>query len=285
MNIQSKSFIIYSSTPFFQYGEREFLAEHWAHRERLGYTVGVTRLPRTYPARTSRSRATPRRLRHERRSIEFDNQAPFRMVVVADTHSLPHPKAKEHISAFAPNVLLHAGDIGDLSVLDELAKHAPLHVVRGNIDAHASDLPDALTLNFTNENNTLLTLLMLHIAVAGPRLRGDAISLAVEESASMIVCGHSHVPFISQERGFVVFNPGSVGPRRFPLPILFGLIEIVDGKMAMHHIDCETGQRWSPPLPMGIIAFPNGNAAAGRPRRGFAEGAPCSQGRLLAAMA
>jgi hypothetical protein len=45
----------------------------------------------------------------------------FRLAVVADTHSVMHPRALEHLAALRPEAILHAGDIGELRVLDELA--------------------------------------------------------------------------------------------------------------------------------------------------------------------
>ena len=42
----------------------------------------------------------------------------------------------------------------------------------------------------------------------------------------MVVCGHSHVPFIGRDRDLTVFNPGSIGPRRFHLPIVFGTMNV-----------------------------------------------------------
>jgi hypothetical protein len=45
-----------------------------------------------------------------------------------------------------------------------------------------------------------------------------------------------------------VFNPGSVGPRRFHLPIVFGTIAIAaSGAITLAHVDCETGAAWLPP--------------------------------------
>jgi predicted phosphodiesterase len=89
--------------------------------------------------------------------------------------------------------------------------------------------------------------LLVHIGVAGPRLRADAAKLARAARATLVVCGHSHVPFVGIDRELTVFNPGSVGPRRFALPIVFGTIELVDGRVKLAHVDCETGQRWEPP--------------------------------------
>jgi hypothetical protein len=55
------------------------------------------------------------------------------------------------------------------------------------------------------------------------------------------------VPFIGRDRGLSVFNPGSIGPRRFQLPIVLGAIDITDTSASLRHIDCETGKPWTPP--------------------------------------
>jgi len=187
--------------------------------------------------------AAPLRRKHE--TLPLTDGA-LRLVVVADTHSEPHPRAAELIAEARPHRILHAGDIGDLSVIDELAKIAPTSVVRGNIDAHASELPDLLTLDLADGDATLLTLLLMHIAVNGPKLRADAARHARAEGARLVICGHSHVPFIGRDRDLSVFNPGSIGPRRFHLPIVFGVLELARGRMSMKHIDCETGKQWLP---------------------------------------
>ena len=168
------------------------------------------------------------KLRHDRTVIPLPARGAMTIVVVADTHSEPHPKAAKHIAALQPDLILHAGDIGDLTILDGLAKLAPLIAVRGNIDdpSRASGLPDVVTLSITDGEHTMTTLLLTHIAVAGPRIRADAGRLARAERASMVVCGHSHVPFLGRDRGLVAFNAGSVGPRRFRLPIVFGVIDV-----------------------------------------------------------
>lgn len=189
---------------------------------------------------------TPPVARHARAAIDFGSRASLRIAVVADTHSRPHPATDERLRALAPDAIVHAGDIGDLAVLDQLARHAPVFAVRGNIDERVVDLPDHLTLEVTAGTTVLATLWVTHIAVAGPRVRADAARLAREARASVLVCGHSHVPFLTRDKGLVVFNPGSIGPRRFTLPIVFGVIEIDRARVAIHHVDCETGARWVP---------------------------------------
>jgi putative phosphoesterase len=167
---------------------------------------------------------------------------PARIAVVADTHSQPHPRTRELLTRYAPDAILHAGDIGELSVLDDLATIAPVYAIRGNIDTRAADLPDVLVIDIGG-----LRVLVIHIGVAGPRLRPDAAKLARSERARLVVCGHSHVPFVGSDRELTVFNPGSVGPRRFALPIVFGTVELVGGRVRFAHVDCETGQPWLPP--------------------------------------
>lgn len=182
----------------------------------------------------------------ERIELRVRNDEPSIIAVVADTHSLPHPRAAENIAATKPVSILHAGDIGELSVLQDLGAIAPVHAVRGNIDTHAGDLPDALTLDVKDDRGTLFTILMMHIAVFGPRIRADAARLARAQSAALLVCGHSHVPFIGSERGLTVFNPGSIGPRRFQLPIVFGTVSVSRAGVKLRHVNCETGETWEP---------------------------------------
>ena len=179
-------------------------------------------------------------------ALPLEMQRGIRLVVVADTHSRPHPAAADRIRSLAPAAILHAGDIGDLQVLEELKPIAPVIAVRGNIDERAADLPDSITLDLRAGGESALKLLLMHIAIHGPKIRADAAHLAATHGARLIVCGHSHVPFIGRDRDLTVFNPGSIGPRRFHLPIVFGVMDISLERISMKHVDCETGKDWMP---------------------------------------
>lgn len=172
------------------------------------------------------------------------NDGAITIAVIADTHSEPHPRAPELVAAEQPDVILHAGDIGALSVIDQFRSIAPTIAVRGNIDENV--LPDAITLDLMDGDESLFTILLCHIAVNGPKLRADAARLAKAEEAQLVVCGHSHVPFIGRDKNLAIFNPGSIGPRRFHLPIVFGVMKLAAGKLVMKHVDCETGATWFP---------------------------------------
>jgi putative phosphoesterase len=191
-----------------------------------------------------------RRLARRAQRLTLRPDGTLRLAVVADTHSQPHPRAAEHLAAGAPDAILHAGDIGDLEVLDQLSAIAPVLAIRGNIDVHAPNLPDVLTLDLVRsaeDPQPLLRILLVHIGVHGPKLRAEVATMARAQGAQAVVCGHSHVPFLGRDRGLTVFNPGSIGPRRFHLPIVFGTIDVTLTGLRLAHVDCETGAPWTPP--------------------------------------
>lgn len=189
---------------------------------------------------------TPRPLVHSARELRLPTGRPLKLAVVSDTHSRPHRAAADLLAAERPDALLHAGDIGDLDVLDHLAELAPVIAVRGNIDAQRQGLADVVDLSLRDEAGLVLTLVLTHIAVRGPRLTKAGLALAQRVDAPLVVCGHSHVPLLAKRDGVAVFNPGSIGPRRFGLPITFGVIEVGAG-VTFRHVDCETGLPWRPP--------------------------------------
>ena len=182
------------------------------------------------------------KLVHRSITLPIERGESVTLAAVADTHSQPHAQTAKRLAELAPAAILHGGDIGDLAVLEELAAIAPVHAVRGNIDTRAHDLPDVLTIEAGG-----LRILMTHIAVYGPRLRTEVARMAKAANASLVVCGHSHVPFIGIDHGITVFNPGSIGPRRFHLPIVLGRIDISPAGGRLAHVNCETGERWLPP--------------------------------------
>ena len=193
-----------------------------------------------------------RRWRQAEAVLPLDANGCIRLAIIADTHSRPHPDAAEHIARLEPAAILHAGDIGDLAVLDRFSKIAQVIAVRGNIDERAPGVPsppDSVLIDLRRGAQSAFKLLLMHIAVHGPKLRVEAVRLAKAREAALVVCGHSHVPFAGRYAGLTVFNPGSIGPRRMHLPIVFGVLEISAGKLSLRHIDCETGQAWSPQLP------------------------------------
>lgn len=137
-----------------------------------------------------------------------------RVGVISDTHGLLRPEAKAFLRG--SDFIVHAGDIGDASVLTELAAIAPVTAVRGNNDQ--GKWAEAVA-EFEVLQVGELLLYVLH----------DLSELDLDPVAAgfrIVVSGHSHRPSI-EERGRVLYlNPGSAGPRRFKLPIAIAELEI-----------------------------------------------------------
>jgi len=66
----------------------------------------------------------------------------LRVGLISDTHGLLRPEATAFLAG--SDHIVHAGDVGDPSILDALAAIAPLTAIRGNVDMDvwASQLPD-----------------------------------------------------------------------------------------------------------------------------------------------
>lgn len=183
---------------------------------------------------------------HTSHVLSVPSERALRIVVVSDTHSRPHANACRVVSDLSPDVILHGGDIGDLDVLAPFRALAPVYAVRGNIDEHAPEVPDFIELDVVAGEKRVLKVLLVHRAVYGPKLLPDAAALARRTSASLVICGHSHVPFIGRDQGISLFNPGSIGPKRFDLPITLGLVCASATSTTLQHVSCETGEAWLP---------------------------------------
>ncbi|HEY4393168.1 MAG TPA: metallophosphoesterase family protein [Polyangia bacterium] len=139
-----------------------------------------------------------------------------RVGVISDTHGLLRPEAVAFLRG--SDLLIHAGDIGDAAVLENLAAIAPLTAVRGNNDKGRWAAPISETEVLRVEE---VLIYVLH----------DLAQLDLDPAAAgfhVVVSGHSHRPSVEEKGGVVYLNPGSAGPRRFTLPIAAADL-VVDG--------------------------------------------------------
>jgi uncharacterized protein len=148
--------------------------------------------------------------------------------IVSDTHGLLRPQVLDRL--FGVERILHAGDVGDPEILDRLSEVAPVSAVRGNVDrgGWANRLPVTESIEFGPH-----LLYLIHIL--------DEIDLVPEAAQiHMVIYGHTHTPRIEEKRGVTYFNPGSLGPRRFSLPISMGLLHRhADGSLHPELIELE----------------------------------------------
>jgi putative phosphoesterase len=121
--------------------------------------------------------------------------------------------------------IMHAGDVCDPALLDELKSFAPVTVVVGNSDAH--DVRDWGATDETTLELGGVPIAMLHDSglTRGRRERMRARFPDVR----VVVFGHSHMPVNEDVDGLLLFNPGSpTWPRRAPFPSM-GILWIENG--------------------------------------------------------
>jgi putative phosphoesterase len=147
----------------------------------------------------------------------------MRLGIIADTHGLLRP---EVFRAFdGVDHILHAGDVGPPSLLDELRVIAPVTAVYGNTDGFdlRGALPEVATVELDG-----FTIVVTHGDQFGsptPEKLHDAFP-----QAEVIVFGHTHRPLLTLVDVVVtVMNPGGAGPRRFGLPPSVGIMELEPG--------------------------------------------------------
>ena len=137
--------------------------------------------------------------------------------VISDTHGLLRPEALAALRGVEH--ILHAGDVGDIAILDALREIAPVTAIRGNVDVSGAcaELPATDVVGLGDRLFYLVH--SVHDLDINPVAAGVA----------MVVSGHSHKASVKVRDGVVFFNPGSAGPRRFSLPVTVGFVTVEDG--------------------------------------------------------
>ncbi len=157
------------------------------------------------------------------------------MVVLADTHaprrwkSCPPAVAAQLRDA---DVILHAGDVCTVGVLDELAEYAPVHVVLGNNDGpDVADwgAPERLELELDG-----LRVAMVHDS--GQKQGRLRRMRRWFPEADLVVFGHSHIPLDESDGELRIFNPGSPTDRRRQPHGTVGLLDVRDGRLVRAEI-------------------------------------------------
>lgn len=129
------------------------------------------------------------------------------VAVISDTHGLLRDSVRTALRGV--ELIIHAGDIGSRSLIGELESIAPVVAVCGNVD---SDFPGLSSTETISVNDHLIYI--LHDLAT--------LDLVPEKAGiSMVISGHSHKARIDRKSGVFYINPGSIGPRRFRLPITY----------------------------------------------------------------
>jgi putative phosphoesterase len=156
--------------------------------------------------------------------------AHVRIGVIADTHGLFDPAILRHFAGV--DHILHAGDIGDPSVIVKLEKLAPVTAVSGNVDGYErSAFPPETVLELGGKR-----IAIRHIVYEGGKLTGEGRTFLDRERPDVCIFGHTHQPKVESLGATLLFNPGSAGPKRFKLPRGLGILTIANGTITPTHI-------------------------------------------------
>lgn len=134
--------------------------------------------------------------------------------VISDTHGLLRDEALGRLQGC--ELILHAGDVGNPAVLEELGQIARVVAVRGNMDkgrwAHKLEEIGYVSV----EGRQICVIHDIDRLDLDPAVAGIQV----------VIHGHSHKPAVEWEDGVLYLNPGSAGPKRTDLPISMALLYI-----------------------------------------------------------
>jgi putative phosphoesterase len=139
--------------------------------------------------------------------------------LVSDTHGLVRSALFDALAGVSQ--ILHAGDVGGRSVLDELRAIAPVRAVYGNVDHPGPPLEAQIRVEAGG-----LTIDVTHGHELGSPSPGRLLEIY---SADVVVFGHTHRALVHRNGGRLVVNPGAAGPRRFDVKPSVALLTITAG--------------------------------------------------------
>lgn len=145
--------------------------------------------------------------------------------VISDTHGLMREEVLNVL--LGCDLIIHAGDIGSIAIIETLNSIGPVRAVRGNIDKDEWCYSFPTTDGIEIDNKFLYVLHNLEELNIDPKAAGFNI----------VISGHSHKPLKSEKDDIIYLNPGSVGPRRFNLPISMAIIELENENIDIHYIN------------------------------------------------
>jgi putative phosphoesterase len=136
-------------------------------------------------------------------SVYFQNKEHVIVGVISDTHGILVPAAVKALHGV--DLIIHAGDIGNTGVMDELKSMAPVVAVRGNMDM-SEDLRELPETEAIQVGDAMLYIIhdINKLDIAPSKADFDAV-----------IFGHLHYPSVAKHNGVLFLNPGSAAqPRR-----------------------------------------------------------------------
>jgi putative phosphoesterase len=135
-----------------------------------------------------------------------------RIGLISDSHGPIDERIIAHLKSV--DEIWHAGDLGDLSVCDQLRALKPTRIVYGNIDGGSIRRETKAVEVFEIEG---LKICMTHIAGRPEKLLPTTAALVQTHRPGLFVCGHSHIALVKYVSPLKMLwmNPGACGFKGF----------------------------------------------------------------------
>lgn len=157
----------------------------------------------------------------------------MRIGVLSDTHMVSGKRLPSQVweTLNGVDLILHAGDLTSADFLEDLKRLAPVRAVKGNCDGPEILLPERDIVSCDGIN---IGLIHGHGGRRGNTPERAYLAFA-GENVQVVVFGHSHSPYLKEENGVLLFNPGSPTAKRREPQFSFGLLVINGGELMARH--------------------------------------------------
>lgn len=148
--------------------------------------------------------------------------------LISDSHGYIDEITTSHLEEV--DEIWHAGDIGDMAILDNLPTDKVMRIITGNIDdLEARDqYPEELWFEVEG-----LKVGMIHIGGKPPQYAKGVKNLIRQHGIRLFVCGHSHICKVEFDKNLncLYMNPGAIGQSGFHVIRTMLLFEVEKGKI------------------------------------------------------
>lgn len=152
-----------------------------------------------------------------------------RVVAISDTHI---PKVGEELppalleALRGADLILHAGDLVDISVLEKLQELGPVAAVAGNMDYPSvrSVLPETRVVEVEGKRIGITH-------GGGPPMGIERRVLSRFRGVDVVVYGHTHSAHLEERKGVMLVNPGTPNDRRFSRRLSYAVLEVGEGRV------------------------------------------------------
>tara|TARA_B100000900_G_scaffold277731_1_gene237502 strand:+ start:1342 stop:1833 length:492 start_codon:yes stop_codon:yes gene_type:complete len=149
-----------------------------------------------------------------------------KILLLSDTHGYIDNKILKY--CLSVDEVWHAGDIGNIKIIDKIKEIKPLRGVYGNIDNQEirNEFPKDNKFNCED-----IKVWITHIGGYPGRYSKRVSEILKSEKIDLFICGHSHILKVIYDKNynFLHVNPGAIGKHGFHIKRTMIRL-VIDGK-------------------------------------------------------